>query len=580
MPVDLAVLRRPRQTFEADVAVGPIHVPKTFHLGSPDTADTGTGHTVDFRPIPRLGPPLRKGTVGVPMIWYGGNSYLRGGGPATGHIWRVYPYTASSDHGYLAGRGAEITTGKTLLDEGATLQWTPPAEGTYAIELHFPGVTEGDNVDGPLRFGVRFVVVGAPTLQIVGDVNGPSGTLDQGGISTSFRYHGGTVLDHMQRAVLTKKLFYGTNLGPFEEYTWEPRGDFPPGYYAEEVTHSGFVQSIAVTEDARTHGIDVTLAGADAALQLLQIPNIILTVTDPEPGDPTTVRVTPTFFDQTLWELVQSAVAEEIETATWVHLVAGLRASDVYYHLLSDHSNFADFCDVAPYQEATDTIDSVETPVGSFWDALRAYEGGRFGRVYTDRKSICYIGPDTDLRPDIFRPAPVIALDGTLYRSISVTRQEPSVGQIVVQSADTLKASTVEVIKVSAGSELEAAAVQKVAAEALEAAYPAIPNAGAVREYPSARFFVQGDLDALAQLLHARDNAEFPVIELEMGLFPHLELNQPVTLELDPRTGEPTVDWSAGGRGILSAYVTGYTNSWNVKTRHWQTTLTVREATL
>lgn len=577
MAADLPVLKRPRRTYSVALASGPSHVTKTFPLTG---AETGNVLAPSFYPVARMGPPLRACTVGDAVLYYGGDSYVRGGGAASGHSWKVYQFNATlTDGAYLADRGTEVVTGIVGAATN-TMTFTPTTPGTYAVELHLTGANEGDGINAPLGFGVRFLKVfaaGGYDLEGVPELGGPNGSLDDGGVTLDLSYRrpdnlsGRQAVSHLMRICVNKRLFYGTNTGPLEHYTWEP-GD---ALYAPEVLFSGLIDGSTIQEDARTHGVSYRLAGAQLPLTLARVPVQQMTATDD--GDPRTVWVPPTFYDLALWNLIMATDPAEIPG--WTHIITNLTASDPILHVLQRHTNLLDFFDLALDQTATDVIGSTEASAGSVGDWLRAVQGGRFGRVWTDRKSIIYCGPDDDLRPNAFKPGPVIALDGALYQSVRVSHPQPAVGQVYVETGDVLKADSTNV-KVTAGSALEAAIVQKVRPYTLIATYPAASGSGARRTYQAARYNDQAQLDQLAQRLHARDNARFPEIELDFQMFPHLDLGQPVTIELDPRTQEPAVEWNVAGGGVpLRAYVTGYTNTLDPAGGRWKTTLRLREAT-
>lgn len=129
----MALMAKPVKDYRIAVASGPVHVPKTYHAPYVVLDQYNSG-TFPFRRVPRIGPPMRAMTVGGSLKWYGGNSYLRRGGAGGVGTWKVYEFNAPTDEFYLTDRGAEVTTGKTLLDGGKTLEWAPSAGGT----LEFP----------------------------------------------------------------------------------------------------------------------------------------------------------------------------------------------------------------------------------------------------------------------------------------------------------------------------------------------------------------------------------------------------------------------------------------------------------
>lgn len=577
MPADLAILKRRYRSFRAALASGPSHVTRTFPLTG---AESGNVLSPSFFPVARMGPPLRACTVGDTVRYYGGNSYVRGGGAASGHTWKVYNFNSSlTDGAYLTDRGTLVTT-----VAATTLDFVPASPGTYAVELHLSGALEGDGVTAPLGFGVRFLKVfaaGGYDLEGIPELGGPNGSLDDGGVTLDLSYRrpdnlsGRQIVNHLMRVVVNKTLLYSnSDSAPYEAYTWEPDGGLTLGYYSPEVLFSGLIDGSTLREDARTHEISYRISGAQLPLALARVPLQQMVATSE--GDPRTIWVPPTFYDEALWTLIMATDPDEIPG--WTHMITNLKASDPILHLLQRHTNLLDWFDLALDQRDTDVIGSTEATAGSVGDWLRAVQAGRFGRVWTDRKSVIYCGPDDDLIANAFKPAAVIALDGGLYHSIRVAHPQPAVGQVYVETADTLKADSTNV-KVAPGSDLEAGIIQKVRPYTLTSQYPATAGSGRRATYQAARYNDQTALDSLAQRLYARDNANFPEIELEMGMFPHLDLGQPLTIELDPYTQEGWAEWHAAGVGVLRAYVAGYTNTLDPAGRRWKTKLRLREAT-
>lgn len=572
MAANLTLLKKPVRDYLVALATGPSHVTRTFPLTG---AESGNVLSPSFFPVARMGPPLRACTVGDTVRYYGGDSYVRGGGAASGHTWEVYEFNSSlTDGDYLTDRGALVTT-----FIGVTFDFTPASPGTYSVELELTGQLVGDGVTSPYGKGVRFLKVfaaGGYDLEGIPELNGPNGSLDDGGVTLDLAYRrpdnlsGRQIVNHLMRVVVNKRLFYGDSAG-MTEYTWEPGDDL----YSPEVLFSGLIDGSTLREDARTHEISYRLAGAQLPLALAQVPLKQMTATNE--GDPRQVFVPPSFYDTALWLLIQGVVDA---TAGWMHTVTNLTASDPILHLLQRHTNLCDWFDLVLYQSETDGIASTEVSAGSVGDAMRAIQSGRFGRVTTDRRGLIYCRPDDDLVPNAYRGSPVIPLDGALIRSYRVSHPQPAVGQVYVETADTIKADEAQVQVGWDNPTLTNAIIQKVRAYTLYSAYPDPAAIGARRTYQAARYNDQAALDALAQRLYARDNAAFPEIELEMGMFPHLDLGQPVTIELVPRTEEEWAKWYAGEREVLRAYVTGYTNTLDPAGRRWVTTLRLRESTL
>lgn len=575
MGADRSLLRKVQKTYRIAMASGPVHEPKTYR-DVPGEVVTTEGFVMTWPPLARMGPPLRACNVDDTVYYYGGNSVGRGGGAAAGHTWNVYEYNVNSDAAYLDSRGAAVSAGVSTADGGLTLVFTPEAGGVYAIELHLTGDITSDGILGPYGFGIRFLKVfsaGGVDLEGIPEINGP----DLGGdeVSCDVIYKrpdptgGRQIILPKQRLVINKVLSYGDLASGMTEYTWEPDGGLPLGYYAPEVLMSGLVQGSTIREDALSHDIAFTIAGAHVALAQAQVPWIDATGT--LDGESYTTQITPPFYDEAFWSLFVDELTDELPY--WVHRAANLTVSDVIYHLLVRHTNLATFFDIALDQNPTDTIYSTELNMGSVGDAVRALQEGRFGRLYTDRKSIIYCGPDDDLRPNIYRPDPVITLDGRLYKSITVAHREPTVGQVVIKSADTIQGARDE-------ARTSNTALQKMARVTYTSSYPPFPGTGQRKEYEGALFFDQDTLDLMATLLYLRDNAEFPEIELDLGMFPHLDAGQPVSIQLDPHTQEADLEWnSAAGGAPLRAYVIGYSNRLKTPGGSWRTTVRFRQAT-
>jgi hypothetical protein len=570
MAADLVVLKRPRKSFTVAMATGPSHVPRTFALTG---AETGNVLVPSFFPVARMGPPLRVCTVGDTVRYYGGDSYIRGSGAASGHTWKVYNFNTSlTDGAYLTDRGSPVTT-----FVGVTFDFTPASPGTYSVELELTGQLVGDGVTSPYGKGVRFLKVfaaGGYDLEGIPELNGPNGSLDDGGVTLDLSYrmpdnlNGRQIVNHLMRVCVNMDLWHATASGVFERYNWQP------GDLYNEVLFSGLIDGSTIREDARTHEIAYRLAGAQLPLTLLQVPTLY--VSGVHDGEPYNTYVPPSFYDEALWLLVRGVV--DTTDPGWTHVITNLKASDPLLHIIERHTNLATFFDLVLDQSATDVVSTTEASAGSVGDWARAMQSGRFGRVTTNRWSQVFCGPDDDFKPNAFRPSPYINIDGDLYRSIRVNHPQPAVGQVYVETADTLKADAAN-WKVAPDDPINGEIRQAVRAYTLTSQYPATPEPGRRMTYQAARFNDQTALNALAQRLYARDNARFPEIELEMGMFPHLDLGQPVTIELDPWTEEGWAEWNSGGSGVLRCYVTGYSNTLDPAGRRWKTTLRLREAT-
>lgn len=556
------------------MATGPTFKPRTFVLSG---AESGSELTPSFFPVARMGSPLRACTVGQTVPYSGTNSFVRGGGAATGHTWKVYEYNSSlTDETYLASRGALVTT-----VVGTTFDFTPATPGTYAIELHLSGAVESDGIASPLGFGYRFLKVfaaGGYDLEGIPALNGPNGSLDDGGVTLDLSYKrpdnlsGRQIINHLMRVVVNHRLYYATATGPFEEYTWQPGAP----YYDPEILFSGFISGSTIREDAETHEVSYQLAGAQLPLTLAQMP--LRYVTGVIDGQPFGTFVPPTFFDEVLWILVKGADATD--DPEWVHTVTNLVASDPLLHVLQRHTNLIDAMDFPLDQRDTDTIATSAAQVGAIGDWLRAMQAGRFGRLWTDRKSAIYCGPDDDLISSPFKPAPVIDLDAELFLSIRIGHAYSAVGQVMVESGDTLMADPGGVKNVGKDPVTAELIEQKVRTVSYTSTYPTLAQPGARRTYQAPRYNTQASIDALAIRLFNRDNVAFPDIEIDFQMFPHLDLGQPLTLAFDPRTEEPVIQTliSVSGDGPLRCYVVGYTNQIAPDGTAWKTTVRFRQS--
>lgn len=566
MPPDYAKLKQPWQTYLLRLAILPIHVPRTFALTD---GDTGSGHLVTWTPVPRMG-PNRTCDIGEQLIIYGGDSYVRGGGAATGHTWKIYRYPTgiSSDDNYVTNRNLNATdvtaTMGTVLDAGKTLQFAPTISGTYAIELHLAGAVEGNGVTAPLGFGVRWVKVpasGAVDLDGVVQLDGPNGSLDEAGVSLRFNYGhpdnvgtGRQSFEPWQRMVAHKRQYYLDPAdGLIKEYTFEPSSTFPHSYYANEVLFSGVVEDSSVAETALTHGVDYVLGGAQRILERLQAPLATVSVLGISQTIPTL------FFDEAFYQAVIAPEVVEIGASLWLHRVSAMTFSDPALHLLTRHTNFCDWWDLALWQVDTDTFPTVNVREGDLLGWLRQHEGSRFGVMWSDRKSNFFIGPDLNLRgPDYWASAgalnPVIKLDADLYHVISVTRHPPRVGQVVLHTEDVAEA-----LALSEQVKIDEDEVQLVRRLSREAVHPATATLGRRSVQQSVVAFSQAKLDTLAQRFYKAENAEFEV-EVEILALPGLDLGQCVELEFNPASNEASMEWHAGGLGTKPFYVAGYQN--------------------
>lgn len=589
-------LKSTHRDFQLWFAKGPVHEPLVYKLTD---EDTGRGHLIgsmDYTPVPVLGPPLRIVALGDTLNIYGGDSYVRGGGAAEGHSWGVYRYDGESDHSYLARRGGSMGSGFSVIDDGLTLQFTPTTaagytEGIYAIELHLTGATEGNGLTAPLGFGVRFVYVipkdadGIYTSPVDGIVAlSLNGGLDQMGWQSQFRYafpdDVSDVLTQARQQFIDNQRFacrYETYYDGVQ-YTWEPDHDFPLGYYSNEILLSGYIDSRTIQQSTNAQEVTFNVAGAQRILGLLKIPTLPKAVPSKVQGEEGEVEQIPTdYIDEKWYDLLLAPIIPDLPDISWIHRHIGMRFSDPLYHFYTRHTNFCDFHDFRLWQQDEDVIEEVMQQEGSAAQWTRQVAEARMGVVWTDRKSKFYIGPDLNLRgADYWASAPgvttaVIDLDEDLYNGISVQMVQPQIGQVMLRSVDGVKVLSAMIQSRFGKAETD---IQQFIRHMRKAIYPAEPGQGARLEKQSIIFFEQPMLDILAERLFKKVNAQY-MINLSCALLPGLDIGQSVLLKFYPRSAERYANWLDG----KLFYVIGYTMNIKVDGSDWITSYVLAEIT-
>lgn len=583
MPPDLAKLQAVQRNYEVRMALLPVHDAKTYAVPQ-DTPRTELIST--FPPMGRIDSD-RMGEVGEGLIFNGQNSYVRGGGAATGHDWKIYHYNAMTDDNYLTNRGAEVTTGKTLLAGGTALQWVPVDPGMYAIELHLNGDIVGDGQTAPLGFSVRFINVFAPSGY---DLDGTPrssirASMAEGGASASFRYlqpnqvsTGRQSVEPLQRIVIRRREYWW-NGSAFEEYTWDGAAA-DPTFAANEVAFRGVINGETIQEALTGRGLDFSAAGIQLIASRLRMPVRDLGSFAADSGLPANLPmedIPPAFVDE---DFFQAAFAGSLgpNAPPWIYRIAGMRNSDPLWWIIKRFTNLNDYWDVFLWYATVgseDRVVSMGTQAGNVWDWWRKIEQDRIGHLYSDRKGNIFGGPDHNIRGDehwAVNMTPVITFGPDFYRRIDAPRQVPQVGLVVVRSANSVEILS-EAIKVGPG----AADLQKFVNNMYRGQAVSATASGQKVRYEAKAFYSQERVNVIAARLLARDNGEYPSIRVVCPMLGGIDLNQTVAVILDPDTDEPSATWPSPGKLFL---VDAYDHEYDTLFGHWQTVLTLREITV
>lgn len=384
MPIDPTPLKDPVQEFRARLCVMPVFNPSVslYHDG-----DTGTGHTPTFYDVPIMG-PNRIGMVGVPVDFFGGESYQRGGAAATGHTWEVYAIDPLDPEG-VTSPGTSVA-GPTA---STNFSWTPSATGTYRVELRLANRHTTKNSDG-----FRFVRVFADDLdadlQEAVEFRG-TGSVDRGYYEMTVTYKPTGAAEEVlpwSRVILNVDTYWSGSLN-----TFDTGGD----YRVPSVQFNGIVGPDSISVNRQTEEITFTMLSPAWTLQKVQIrgyeriesqsigdPPVALDVPIQYPlffADPTATITLPNGDTLTAVEKVHEAKADFP-----VHEIGAVGApmtiTDPVIHVLQMHLNYMKWFDVRIDQETVQYRLPVSFSISTFWDNLKNVQNTRLGELYSDKK--------------------------------------------------------------------------------------------------------------------------------------------------------------------------------------------------
>jgi len=570
------ILKRVVMDFEVIGALQPIHVPKTYSLTD---GDVGLGHLVDNTKviIPRMG-PNRIGIVDEPLVFYGGDSYIHGGGAAAGHLWAVYEYDVVSDEVYEASRGAQVTT-----TGGTVFTWIPSAAGRYSVELHLTDALEGDGINAPLGYGVRFVTVyelGADGFLTATDLEELlslklSGSLGASGWNLDMDYGqpndvtaGRQTIDQNQRVVFRKTEYHGA-----QEFTWEPQNGLPLGYYSPEILASGLNDATNLSEQTFNHTQTFAVTDARRVLELLKMPST------PKSVEGYDLPMYTTFIDELFYQdFIAPEIADPEWNGTfWWHRVESMKFSDPILHIIARHTNFCDFWDLGMWQNDTDNVPSIGAEEGDVFSWLKKNNSARLGIEWCDRKSTLYVGPNLNLRgEEYWASAPglvseMFKLDADFIDNISIQRRQPMVGQVYLETVDIKEVLVSELRELIGPDESED--YQSIFRKIHRGVHPITPVAGKRVFVPNMVYFEQGQLQTLAYRMFKMLNFEFAV-SADILFLPGLDTAQTVKLVIDSRSDEPSVvSWATG----KFFYIDSYSHDIDFENHNWGTKLNLIE---
>lgn len=597
-PADLAKFRRAGRRFRLYFAILPVHVPKVYSLTD---GDDGRGHIVSSNwCIPRMGPD-RIGLPGVSQLWYAGNSFIRGGGGASGFQWKAFYYPPAQfpvDDAIGSSGGTDVT-GSTIIavpPEGvgnpATMKFTPTQIGTYRIELRTNEMPadDGDYHYQPVRRGMRWVktfqydaakdhILGRD-LAGVTEIQGPTGGVQQGGHSMTITYRRpdnvGTrqTISPMQRIVVMQRHWWlNPTTNTWDEYTWTPDHGLitdPAGanFYAPQTLFEGLVRGSSIFENVADRSVTFTIDTPQVALGLLNHPTITKEI-EGLPADFPTVYIDQAFYEDLLAE------EKDLSTFAWIHQIPAMEYSDPLIHQLDRHSTFPRWFDYNQWQQAGDQVQFMEAGEGDMFSWIRAQEQARFGIVVGGYKGELNVGPNPNLRgPDHWatRTQPDVTLDPSIWRQVNFQAVPEDVGQVVLTTLDAKKLLPALLQPTPAEDEL-----QMVKRYQYVGMWPSTRGPGRVSRHSAVPIFSRSETVTMARRVWRMENAKYPsgtvLVQLATA---GMDLLQTMGIQLPTKTQETDFLWTPNAKVFL---VVGINHAIKADHSGWDITYTLSELT-
>jgi hypothetical protein len=321
-----------------------------------------------WRPVVRMG-PNRVGVRGSAIQFYGGDSYLRGGGAASGHSWDF-------------GDGA---TGS-----GATVSHSYSAPGLYQVSL-----TVNDGA-GQTNTGYRWVRVYPDwhhAYDGVAEVKSLGGSLSQGGWQCQLKVTGdtSTISDRMGVILYAKDYWSVDKQG---NSVADTVGLYPERY-DPGIVMTGYVVGDTIQVDANTHSVTFEVRTPEVLLQEVSV------------------------FSTDFWNDGEKGRG---------HFIPNLQYADAIQHMFTEHTNFAAWHDVVLWQDTTtpNVIRSITLNEGSLWSWVQDMAKNEFGQVYCDKNSALYIMPNVNVRGFSWwgsQTSPVMDFNAENIIQLSITEQ-------------------------------------------------------------------------------------------------------------------------------------------------------------